>query len=114
MKEPQKKYLIFFHDLEPLPLRKENVIATSVGEAISKIKTKYDHIDIHDVEPMGEWISVSKFRPCAHKDTKPPGKSWLVTDGKSVWIDTRHPSWWTENHPFVTHWMPLPKLPIRK
>jgi hypothetical protein len=47
-----------------------------------------------------------------------PG-AYLVTDGKKIWVEEQHPSWWNHKDKRgrehdgakVTHWMRLPEKP---
>ena len=58
------------------------------------------------------WISVKDRLPEVGMQ-KPHDLRWLVTDGKSIRIESVHPSYWNNSRwdyyfP-VTHWMPLPE-----
>lgn len=67
---------------------------------------------------MPRWTAVTTRIP----KPKLASPGYIVTDGRSIWVEEQHPSWWNtkdrrgkEYHgPVVTHWMPLPQMPMRK
>ena len=66
---------------------------------------------------MGRWIAVTTRVPSRKGMAF---EAFIVTDGKNVWTETAHPSWWNfkgradrneYRGPKVTHWMRLPTPP---
>ena len=56
---------------------------------------------------VSEWISVT--------ERLPENRIYVMaTNGTVVWISCRNSLGWTIEHPTITHWMELPKLPKKE
>ena len=72
---------------------------------------KYDIQDRGGEMNKTDWISVKDRLPEVENE-KDPELGWLVTNGRYMWLEESHPTYWIDELEYhITHWMLLPELP---